>query len=322
MTRHSSLMSIPQSPAPVPLSNGNRHRVASLVMGLVLMLLAVPNADSAPIASSKPPPVALTGTTVLQGNQSGRLDVYVSTPASVDLTITDEGIAGFESSATAEITGVLIIPAGKASSQSLMYLAMSLPTDFEGPREIRVTQRPGGGLCDVCPLPAGDYTIYLLTASDVSLELRVGGLESLEPIPIYNPAPVATDFIVPDARDIGLPGDSARLWSASALGGLRGPGARIHLYYLSAPATEVATIAARGSCLYGASGPPGEYVGPGCPGGTHNFDGLGTWIQSPYGVVRLGITWPLQGGRSGLGTYATIVGSSNSLGFSGIWLTF
>jgi hypothetical protein len=256
--------------------------------------------------------------TTLAGKGPGYVDLRIPTDVAIDLRVDDGAIAGFQAEGGSSVTGMLLTTRDRATRPGLVYLAMALPDDFQALREVSVTSMPKGGRCEVCPLPSGDYRLYLLADGPAEVTLDVVGPAGRKVE--YRASPLAADIQSPEAADVALPNDTGRLWSAAASGELTTPGALISLSYLEGPANEAANVVAFGSCTYDGDGPPQGVALPGCPGGSHKLGGLLNRIQTEYGVARVELALPVATGSSSMGAYADVVGASGTFGMTGIWL--
>ena len=294
---------------------GRRALLTSSV--LVLGLLSAPELSVA--QADHGPPIAVLGSrTTLTGGGPGYVELRVPADVMIDLRVDDGEIAGFQAEGGSSATGMLLTTRDRATRPGPVYLAMAMPDDFQAIRESSVTSLPGGGRCDVCPLPRGDYRLYLLADGPAEVTLDVAGPVGRKVE--YAASPIAADIQSPKASDFSLPNDAGRLWSAAAAGELTTPGALISLSYFEGPANEAANVIAFGSCSYDGDGPPLGVAIPGCPGGSHKLGGLLNRIQTDYGVARVELVLPVATGSSGMGAYADVVGASGTFGMTGIWL--
>ena len=308
----------------VSMADLNRLQRATIgFLGGALLLVHSPASLAGPVDAGAPG-ATMTRTTIIEGDRSGKVVLELTKPATIDFTRTAAETPAFEIAGSDASAGLLITSADDPGGVNApMYLGMSFPSESRGQREFAVTNGPGDEtFCDTCPLPAGRYAVYLLTQEQVSLTVSIEAAGLSESPTTYQAAPVDADFVIPENTVSEPSEDSVRYWSAYAAGELRGRGTFIHLYFMEGEATPVANIVARGSCWYGASGPAQGVVGPGCPGGSHHFDGLSVDIQGPYSVARMEMTYPLPPSRSGVGAYAGVLGNTGVFGLTAIWLPF
>lgn len=292
-----------------------RALVASSV--LILGLLSAPELAAAPARQGQP--VAVLGSrTTVTGQGPGYVELRVPADVTIDLRVDDGEVAGFQAEGSSSVTGMLLTSRDRATKPGPVYLAMAMPDGFEAFREVSVTSSPKGGRCEVCPLPRGDYRLYLLSdgPAEVTLEVVEPEGRSAE----YAASPLAADVRSPKAADVALPNDTGRLWSAVASGELTTPGALISVSYFEGPANAAANVVAFGSCSYDGDGAPLGVALPGCPGGGHKLGGLLNRIQTDYGVARVELVLPVAAGASSMGAYADVVGTSGTFGMTGIWL--
>ncbi|HEX2294395.1 MAG TPA: hypothetical protein VHN37_03715 [Actinomycetota bacterium] len=275
--------------------------------------------------------VTAAGTVLVRGSVTGSASLEISQDTHLSLNYFDDsGKPGPTFSSGSGLAAVVLTPATESGAARALS-AVRLP---KAPGQVQrlVSFGPKNCMLDAtgCPVAAGEYRLFLVTESNVTVRLEFEGLAGratvrpTEPVSgsIARPAPeysYGLPYTVTGLNAVGAGFSADTTGRAIVFSAFWFRGAREGVGPVSPADKPLAQVGFAGACAYFDRPPAVGAFAPGCPGGSE----VGTFatqrVFDDFGFLQWNQLGGVAPGTYGLGNYAVHSGIFDP-GFVGFWI--